>query len=110
MNLEKARVLPYSDRDANVGKRVSRHPLHDTYIGPDSRARRAEFYAKSTQGMLVPEINEPTSESSKRGQSALFEQPLPRVERVFTMPIKELFQLWRSIAQNLHSLRPENET
>lgn len=103
---EQARVLPYSEADAKVGKRVSQHPLHDTYIGPDTKADRAKFYSKSASGMLIPEIDEPAPTPATKRQRQLIEEPLPRVQRVFTMPINELCSLWSNTAEALRSQHP----
>jgi hypothetical protein len=101
--LEKARALPYSEADAKVGKRASRHPLHDTYIDKDSRATRESFYEKSPEGMLVADIDQP-EEATRRGRKAtLFEETLPRVQRVFTTPLPDLLQRWSNTAQQLRS-------
>jgi len=97
------RVLPYSERGAKVGKRLSRHPLQDTYIGSDFRAAPVQFYEKSTHGMLVPDIDPPTEPRERVRHAALFEHPLPRVQGVFTMPLKDLLALWSNTAQQLLS-------
>lgn len=106
--LEKARALPYSEADLKVGKRVSKHPLHDTYIGPESKSDRAKFYSKSAEGMLIPEIDEPAPAQVTERQRELIEEPLPRVQRVFTMPINELCLLWSNTAERLRSEHPRN--
>jgi hypothetical protein len=96
VDLNKARVLPYSDRDAKVGKRVSYHPLHDTYIGRTLRSDPAEFYSKSRDGMLTPEIDPPEDLVEGSSRRLLFTQPIRRVQRVFTMPLENLFDHWRT--------------
>lgn len=110
MRPEQARVLPYSEADAKVGKRVSQHPLHDTYIGPDFKAARGKFYSKSAEGMLIPEIDEAAPTPVTKRQHQLIEQPLPRVQRVFTMPIHELCSLWSDTAEQLLSYQTGGQT
>jgi hypothetical protein len=106
INPKEARVLPCSQMDhAKLGKRVSEHPLHDTYISPESKRSRAEFYEKSGSGALVAEIDEPVD---KRKAPALFRDssdPVPRVQRVFTTPIADLLELWKDTAQRWRSQR-----
>ncbi len=105
-----ARVLPCSELDnAKVGKRVPKHPLYDAYIGQDRRSARGDFYAKSEPGALVPEINEPVASAEKESQRPFWQQPLPRVQRVFTTPIKHLVTEWRSTSQRLRSEPPQEE-
>jgi hypothetical protein len=99
----KARVLPFSKMDsAKLGKRISEHPLHDTYIDRGTSRQRKEFYEKSESGALVAEIDEPRD---KRKQEFLSEATdfLPRVQRVFTMPFKDLLELWKNTAYRWHS-------
>jgi hypothetical protein len=96
LDLNKARVLPYSDRDAKVGKRVSYHPLHDTYIGSVLRADTEQFYSKSRYGMLIPEIGPPEDIVGRSSQRNLFIRPVRRVQQVFTMPLEDLFDQWRT--------------
>src|SRR5262249_40887725 len=42
-----AKVLPYSEERLTVGKRLSRHPLHETFIGKEARSTHEQFYSKS---------------------------------------------------------------
>ena len=99
-----ARVLPYSEADAKVGKRVSQHPLHDTFISPESKQSRKEFYEKSGTGALVAEIDEPNAKR-KDDELIFSEEVLPRVQRVFTMPLADLLQLWKDTAHRWRSER-----
>jgi hypothetical protein len=92
---EQAKVLPYSEERSTVGKRLSRHPLHDAFIGEKARSVHENFYAKSNAGMLIPDIRE----DSEPGKSRRGAEPLTRVQRVFTMPLKELLALWEATAQ-----------
>jgi len=103
-----ARVLPYSEADAKVGKRVSQHPLHDTFISPESKQSRDEFYEKSKAGALVAEIDEP---KGKRKDDDLIpaEEVLPRVQRVFTMPLPELLESWKHTAEHWRSQRSRHD-
>lgn len=97
---DQAKVLPFSEMDRyKVGKRVSRHPLHDTFIGTDAKRVRNDFYSKATPGALVADIDT-TIEADLEMPGAWNDgHPLPRVQRVFTMPFADLFDLWESAAQ-----------
>ncbi len=105
---DQARVLPYSEADAKVGKRVSQHPLHDTFISPESKKNRSDFYEKSGSGVLVAEIDEP---QDKRIAAELIpsEDVLPRVQRVFTTPITDLLDLWKDTAHRFNTQRRAKE-
>jgi hypothetical protein len=102
--LKDARVLPCSQMDhAKLGKRVSEHPLHDTYISPESKESRSDFYEKSCSGALVAEIDEP-QDTRKAPDLLRASAPVPRVQRVFTAPIADLLELWKDTAHrfNIH--------
>jgi hypothetical protein len=99
LDLNDARVLPVSSVDhARLGKRLSHHPLHDTFIGADAKSEPGAFYEKSRSGMLVADVDEPKAETPRQSQS-LFKEPVERVLRVFTMPLAELRTLWRETAR-----------
>ncbi|HYW96924.1 MAG TPA: hypothetical protein VE870_15115 [Bacteroidales bacterium] len=104
-NQMKTKVLPVSSYDrAKVGKRVSAHPLHETYIGSDLIKRRDEFYLNVSPGFLVAEIDDPhQSEGKDRRPETLEElkQPVERVQRVFTTPLDELEKNWMAAARNI---------
>jgi len=104
-------VLSYSELDnAKVGERVSKSPLHDTYIDRDCGLARGDIYAKSELSALVPEIDEPVAETGKNGQHLQLQQPLPRALRVFTTPIKYLPMEWKNTAKRLRSKPSHEET
>jgi hypothetical protein len=95
INLDAARVLPFSETDLpKVGKRVSQHSLHETYIGEKEREHRRELYHKAAAGALVAELDPPVQpgQEDRRSRAAL--DAIPRAQRVFTMPFKELLERW----------------
>jgi hypothetical protein len=102
---ERAKVLPFSgDDDPTVGKRVSQHPLHDMFIGPEYRHEPEAFYAKVPPEALVADVRRPAppppDEELKIPQlTERVEEPLPRVQRVFTMRFDDLFEIWEQIAR-----------
>lgn len=101
---DEAKVLPYSDFDRlKVGKLVSRHPLHDTFIGPEwkDKQRRDEYYERSEPGALVAELDEEIVQSS-RGRNSDDE---PRVQRVFTAKIGQLLEVWKETARLIRNRR-----
>ena len=108
VDLTKATVLPYSDLDPKAGKRISQHPLHDTYIAKGSRSTPGEFYAKGREGILTPEIDQPDGQTEKANRRLLL-QSVPRVQKVFTTPLKDLLALWKETAHHLLSHRPTEE-
>jgi hypothetical protein len=96
---EQAKVLPVSHFDkAKVGKRVTAHPLHETFVGKASKTRREDFYSKSDQGSLVIDLDD-QADRQQEGHG----EPVERVQRVFTTPIHQLQERWFSLARNLHS-------
>ena len=102
---DQAKVWPVSEYDrGKEGKRISKHPLHDTFIGPDAEQRRDAFYEKVKRGSLVAEIDEPREVrqriADKQKQIA---EPIERVQKVFTMKLDALENEWRSIANRVTS-------
>jgi len=99
------KVLPVSSYDrAKVGKRISAHPLHETFIGKDLMKKRDEFYLNASPGTLVAEIDEPDqSEGNAHRLETSIEskEPVERVQRVFTTPLNELEKTWMAAAQNV---------
>ena len=96
-----ARVLPFSEIDRyKVGKRISRHPLHDAYIGDEWKKRSADFYEKTEPGALVPELDDPSDSEVPASLSASKDVPIPHVQRVYTMPLEKLEETWRKAAEN----------
>ena len=104
VNPNDAKVLPYSEADAKVGKRVSQHPLHDTFISPESKKNRSDFYEKSEGGALVAEIDEPMDQ--RQDDDLIYtEEVLPRVQRVFTTPLSNLLVIWKETAHRFNAGR-----
>lgn len=92
-----AKVLPYSIADRlKVGKRISNHPLHETFLGPEWKEKklRDEYYQKSEPGALVAEID------SERSLEHSGDKPesISRLQRVFTMPVDRLVSSWKATA------------
>jgi len=95
-----AKIWPVSEYDrAKEGKRVSKHPLDDTFIGKDAEQRRDAFYDQAKRGALVAGLDEQrqinTSIASQRKAKS---QPVERVQKVFTMKLNQLEEEWRSFA------------
>jgi hypothetical protein len=109
---EEAKVLPYSNADRlKVGKRISTHPLHETFLGPEWKEKklRDEYYQKSESGALVAELDS----KIEYGQAITFyEVPnnLARLQRVFTTPMERLNETWREAAKKLRSLKNQPRT
>lgn len=100
-----AKVLPYSVADRlKVGKRISMHPLHETFLGPEWKEKklRDEYYERSEPGALVAELDSPvdTNAFSKLEEVS---QELSRLQRVFTTPVDRLIETWRDTAQSFFS-------
>jgi hypothetical protein len=108
IDLNTAKVLPVSSIDqARLGKRLSRHPLHDTFIGANAKRKPAGFYEKAQSGTLVADVDEPTVDNARQVQP-MFIDPVERVLRVFTMPLIDLEALWRQTARELQSRKPNS--
>jgi hypothetical protein len=100
---EEAKVLPYSSADRlKVGKRISTHPLHETFLGPEWKDKqlRDEYYQRSEAGALVAELDERSGHDSKRADEGAAER-LPRLQRVFTTPVDRLVETWAEAAKVL---------
>jgi hypothetical protein len=98
---DQAKVLPFSDYDrSKAGRRVSRHPLHDTYIGKELRLQRDEFYTKTQLGALVADIDDPAKDKNHQAEVISVQDPLPRAQKVFTMPFQDLFEIWEETAKH----------
>ncbi len=95
-----AKIWPVSEYDrAKEGKRISKHPLHDTFIGKDAEQRRDAFYDQAKRGALVAELDEQREiDISVGGQRKAKTVPVERVQKVFTMKLNQLEDEWRSIA------------
>jgi hypothetical protein len=106
-----AKVLPYSNADRlRVGKRISTHPLHETFLGPEWKDKklRDEYYQRSEPGALVAELDEKTHAESSLQYDEV-EEVLPRLQRVFTTPIERLAESWRETAKLLRSRKSSPE-
>lgn len=103
---ENAKVLPVSSFDrVRVGKRISAHPLHDTFLGPARKQERIAFYQRTDPGTLVADLDE--GEAPDRvEQRDLFTEPVQRVQRVFTMPLKDLETAWTAAASQRRQRKP----
>ena len=105
---QRAKVLPYSNADRlKVGKRISSHPLHETFLGPEWKDKRLrhEYYQRTEPGALVAELdtvsNARRSEEMEAGSSN--DDPIPRLQRVFTAPVDRLVEVWSEAARTLAS-------
>jgi len=97
---DQAKVLPFSDYDrCKAGRRVSRHPLHETYIGKEPKKHRDAFYAKTQLGALVADIDDPFEDKDRQPDLISAQEPLPRVQKVFTMPFRDLLEIWEELAR-----------
>jgi hypothetical protein len=97
---DQAKVLPFSEvDDATLGKRISQHPLHETYIGKDYKERSKDFYSKAPLGALVADLAEPPEPIEPQPSLVRTDEPLSRVQKVFTMLFSDLFEVWENIAQ-----------
>jgi len=102
-----AKVLPYSQVDRlKVGKRISTHPLHETFLGSELKEKkfRDEYYARSKAGDLVAELDSQDGLALKDGEW-IKPEGLPRLQRVFTAPMDRLVETWSETAKALRSAR-----
>jgi hypothetical protein len=107
---EQAKVLPISGYDeAKVGKRVSRHPLNETFIGPEEKRNRDEFYRKVEPGSLVADLDELAAATDQKRPPASSNEPIRRLQRVFTTPLDQLEARWASAATQLQSRKDERD-
>jgi len=101
---DEARVLPFSQVDnATLGKRISQHPLHVTYIGKDYTQRRKEFYSKAPLGALGADLAGDEEALHPALLSNETPEPLLRVQKVFSMLFSDLFEIWEEIARQWNS-------
>jgi hypothetical protein len=101
---EAAKVLPISAfDDARAGKRFSVHPLHDTFLGETAKQRSVELYRRALPGTLVADLDEPAHSANDQLLFEAEQEPLPRIQRVFTMPLDRLERLWAETARRLRS-------
>jgi hypothetical protein len=95
-----AKVLPYSEEpDLKRGKRISKHPLHETYLGDQfsNVSSRDAYYRGAKQERLSAELD-------AIGE-ADWDQPIQRIQRVCTAPVKDLLEEWRETAREIRSSR-----
>lgn len=108
---KEAKVLPYSSADRlKVGRRISTHPLHETFLGPEWKEKklRDEYYGRSEPGALVAELD---SQKTLQFDVADKEEPeeLTRLQRVFTSPVDRLLEAWGEAAKLLKSRKSGGE-
>jgi len=102
-----AKALPVSDHDVTKeGRRVSHHPLHDTFIGPKTKQRRTKFYEETERGALVADLDEPGDQSAV--QAYLIPDPIRRVERLYTMKLEQLKATWSAAASRYKAVRRDS--
>lgn len=108
---DEAKVLPYSSADRlKVGKRISTHPLHETFLGPEwkEKTHRDEYYGRSEPGSLVAELDVPqATESEDLGD--VQNEELSRLQRVFTAPVDRLVETWSEAAKLLRSQKHDTK-
>ncbi len=95
-----AKVLPYSEEpDFKQGKRISKHPLHETYLGDQlsNVSSRDAYYRGAKQERLSAELD-------AIGE-ADWDKPIERLQRVYTAPVKDLLKEWRETARTIRSSR-----
>ena len=111
---EEAKVLPYSKADRmKVGKRISKHPLHETFLDSKWKQKplRDDYYQRSKPGVLLAELDDASlarsldHEDADEGDS----DPIPRLQRVFTTPISKLTEIWQQTAKMLPTGKPRSE-
>jgi hypothetical protein len=111
VNPDHAKVLPYSSADRlKVGKRISTHPLHETFLGPEwqQKNRRDEYYQRSEPGALVAELDFDKC-SGREAAVDDANQELSRLQRVFTSPINRLVEIWAEAAKVLGAPKHESK-
>jgi hypothetical protein len=104
---DQARVLPVSEFDhTKAGRRVSSHPLHETFMGRDTKERQSEFYARTQEQTLVADLDS-LGGTTEDASAVLFieEQHIGRVQRVLTLPLRKLEKMWREKAARFQSRR-----
>jgi hypothetical protein len=103
VDLEQAKVRPYSDVDrAKIGKRVSRHPLHETFLGSQltQRGDRDAYYAEAKESAFIAELDHGEDDS------LYTKDELKRLQKVITSPVAELRDGWRKRAL---AVRPKKD-
>jgi hypothetical protein len=82
--------------------------LHDTFLGQLVRQKSVELYTKALPGALVADLDDPipSEDVSLFGHK---QEPLPRVQRLFTMPLDHLGSLWSAAARRLRERIRESD-
>ncbi len=104
VDVEKAKALPYSgEDDAKTGKRIAKHPLHETFLRNQlvDRRYRDSYYRSAKQGRLTADLDLFSAESA--------DEPIERLQRVYTAPVKDLLEDWRNRAATLKSRRESED-
>ena len=95
VDVEARGVFPYSEFDENlIGKRLSSHPLHETYLDLDDQAALRGVYARARKGALVPKA---TSRKEQQGflfPGAEYPTPLKGIHKVYMNDAEALERLW----------------
>ena len=106
-----AENLPVAECNlAREGKRFSRHPLHDTFLGKRQHGLQDEDYAKIRRGSLVAEIDQATEGMPPRKQQRRFiADMIPRIQMAFTSKQKDLEREWTSTARTVKESRKKRE-
>jgi len=96
-----AKNLPVAQQESSgrEGKRISNHPLHDTFLGRQTELHRDEFYAKAKRGSLVAEIDHPKETTQSEQQRRSVSEVIARVQKVLTSKLESLEIEWASIAK-----------
>lgn len=108
---DKAGNLPVAEcNTSREGKRFSRHPLHDTFLGKSLDEEHDQFYAKTRRGSLVAEIDHRTNKGQhgdrqKKGST----ETVARIQTVLTTKLKTLEHEWASIAARVRGSRKNRE-
>jgi hypothetical protein len=110
---EEAKVLPYSSADRlKVGKRISTHPLHETFLGPEWKEKelRDDYYSRSEPGALVAELDpQKELEFDSVDAEADEHEELTRLQRVFTSPVERLVEAWGEMARAIRTRKGKRE-
>jgi hypothetical protein len=104
---ERAKVLPVCDVDSRkLGRRLSSHPLADTYIGPEYRNRCDQFYEHTIRGSVVADLESIDDRRERNRRESLDEkvvvESLRRTLHVCTTPLDQLLATWHGFAADRH--------
>ncbi len=91
-----AKNLPVADyRSPKEGRRITRHPIHEAFIGPEARKNPDEFYRETKRGDFIADLESLPAESDLFGKEL---EAIDRVQRLFTIPLNKLDQVWNDAA------------